>query len=164
VKQSSQGSENLPKQESVKFVLIGSSSVIARMIYTLHLHRLAEVNDWSMPQPTKNPSEFISVLKKRVSVLPDIQQLQDIKVPRNWAMFDSGGNEAVTLMMLELKAALQSRSLPAVRTLLRERMKDISKKYEEVYDTAVRETIVFHLTQWANAIPDLNADLDDWLI
>jgi hypothetical protein len=166
VKQFSQEPESRLTQESVKLMLIGSSSVITSMIYTLHLHRLAEVNDWSKPQPTKNPnspSEVVSVLIKRVSVSPDLQQLQDVEVPRNWAMFEPGGNEAVSQMMLEVKAALKSRSPVAARTLLLERMNDIGKEYEEVYDTVVRETILFHLNQWANAVPGLNVDLDYWL-
>jgi hypothetical protein len=43
--------------ESVKLTLTGSHRAISKIIHTLYSLGFSEVNDWSRPQPTKNPNE-----------------------------------------------------------------------------------------------------------
>lgn len=70
-------------------------------------------------------------------------------IPTEWHMFTSEGDTEVARMMHEVRTALSEHPLPKVRSMLRSRIKLVSKSHPEVYDTAVRESIVYRLTRWA---------------
>ena len=55
-----------PEKELVKLYLVGSLRSIASITHSLHRRGFAEVNDWSKPQPTGNPGEFVTVLIRQV--------------------------------------------------------------------------------------------------
>lgn len=76
--------------------------------------------------------------------------------PSDWLMFDEAGNLAVTTMMQELKQLTLKNPLPEVRRQLQEKMKQVSKKHGEVYDTDVRQQIAHYLTQWACEVHELD--------
>jgi hypothetical protein len=75
--------------------------------------------------------------------------------PEDWAMYEPEGDFAVAEMMREVKAALKNQPLPEVRTLLREKIKLVSKTYGEIYDTDVRQMIEDYMTRWACEVHDL---------
>jgi hypothetical protein len=55
-----------PKPEVVKLHATGSLEGIRVITHSLHVKRFAEVREWSTPQPTGQPGEYISVLFKSV--------------------------------------------------------------------------------------------------
>lgn len=55
-----------PRPEVVKIHLVGSLKGIRTITHSLHTKRFAEVREWSRPQPTTNPGEYISILFKHV--------------------------------------------------------------------------------------------------
>lgn len=55
-----------PRPETVKLHAVGSLEGIRAITHTLHAKRFAEVGEWSTPQPTGKPAEYISVLFKQV--------------------------------------------------------------------------------------------------
>lgn len=75
--------------------------------------------------------------------------------PDDWAMYEPNGNFAVSEMMREVKAALKQKPLPEVRTLLKEKIKIVSKTYGEIYDTDVRYLIADYMTRWACEVHEL---------
>lgn len=54
-----------PKQEIVKIKVIGSRKAVFKTIHNLYLLGFAAVGDWSPPQPSNKPGEFVSVLIRR---------------------------------------------------------------------------------------------------
>lgn len=74
----------------------------------------------------------------------------------DWAMYDEIGNLAVASMMYELKRAMKFKPLPQVRRQLHESIKEIGKQHGEVYDSEVRDNILFFLSQWACKIHELD--------
>lgn len=50
------------QRERIKHVLYGSKRAIAHTIHQLHNRGYAETSDWSRPQPTETPGEFMSIL------------------------------------------------------------------------------------------------------
>ncbi|MEL0591746.1 hypothetical protein [Planktothrix rubescens] len=74
-----------------------------------------------------------------------------------WEMYDDAGNIAVSKMMQELKQALSNQSLPQVREQLHQKIKELSKRHGEVYDTEVRCMISSRLTCWASEIHNLKS-------
>lgn len=67
----------------------------------------------------------------------------------DWAMYEEEGNLAVEQMMQEIKQALSNNPLPKVRQLLHQKIKEVGNQYGEIYDSDVRDTILFRLTRWA---------------
>ena len=55
-----------PRRELVKLYLVGSLAGIDAITHSLHQKRFAEVKEWSSPQPTGDPGEYISVLFRYV--------------------------------------------------------------------------------------------------
>ena len=51
-------------RETLKILLIGSSSGVKSIIHTLHQLGFAELGEWSPPQPTQNTGETISILQR----------------------------------------------------------------------------------------------------
>ena len=74
----------------------------------------------------------------------------------NWAMYDETGNLAVSTMMYELKRAMKSKPLPQVRRQLHESIKEVGKQHGEIYDSEVRDNILFFLSRWACEIHELD--------
>ena len=74
----------------------------------------------------------------------------------DWAMYDEVGNLAVSTMMYELKRVMKSRPLPQVRRQLHESIKEIGIRHGEVYDSEVRDNILYFLSQWACEIHELD--------
>ena len=58
--------------------------------------------------------------------------------------------------MYELKRAMKSKPLPQVRRQLHESIKEVSKQHGEVYDSEVRDSILYFLSQWACEIHELD--------
>jgi hypothetical protein len=56
-----------PDKEPVKLYLVGSLRGIASITHSLHSRGFAEVNDWSKPQPTGLPGEYVTVLVRQVT-------------------------------------------------------------------------------------------------
>jgi hypothetical protein len=56
----------LPDRELLKHILIGSPKVVRSAIHNLHVRGYAEATAWSPLQPTANPREVISILKRYV--------------------------------------------------------------------------------------------------
>lgn len=55
-----------PRHELIKVYLVGSLAGIRAVTHSLHRKNFAEVNEWSKPQPTSNPGEYISVLFRHI--------------------------------------------------------------------------------------------------
>lgn len=55
-----------PEKESVKLYIVGSLRGIASITHSLHNRGFAEVNDWSKPQATGTPEEYVTVLVRQV--------------------------------------------------------------------------------------------------
>jgi hypothetical protein len=60
--------EPTSKREPVKILLIGSPKGVNNIIQTLYRLRFAEVREWSPLQPTANPGEVMSILKRQLSI------------------------------------------------------------------------------------------------
>ncbi|MBD2455336.1 hypothetical protein H6G80_14755 [Nostoc sp. FACHB-87] len=58
----------LPQREPIKHVLIGSVQAVTRTIQHLHIIGYANVNDWSVPQPTPNSDEVMSILIRQILI------------------------------------------------------------------------------------------------
>jgi hypothetical protein len=61
-------SEPSPRREPVKVLLIGSPKGVNNTIHTLYSRGFAEVTAWSPLQPTSNPGEVISVLRRQIRI------------------------------------------------------------------------------------------------
>ena len=77
-------------------------------------------------------------------------------IPTEWHMYTSEGDAEVARMMHEVRTALSEHPLPKVRSMLRSKIELVSKSHAEVYDTAVRESIVSRLTGWAREANELS--------
>ena len=55
-----------PRHELIKVYLVVSLAGIRAVTHSLHRKNFAEVNEWSKPQPTSNPGEYISVLFRHI--------------------------------------------------------------------------------------------------
>jgi hypothetical protein len=55
-------------REPVKILIIGSPKGVNNMIHTLYRHRFAEVTEWSPLQPTANPGEVVSILRRQICI------------------------------------------------------------------------------------------------
>ena len=55
-----------PDKEPVKLYIVSSLRGIASTTHNLHRRGFAEVNDWSKPQPTGLPGEYVTVLVRQV--------------------------------------------------------------------------------------------------
>lgn len=77
-------------------------------------------------------------------------------IPTEWHMFTEQGNAKVARMMGEVRAALSEYPLPKVRSMLRSKIDLVAKSHPEVYDTAVRDSIVYRLTNWAREDNELS--------
>ncbi|MBD2015502.1 hypothetical protein H6F96_16200 [Microcoleus sp. FACHB-53] len=64
----SPSSEPTSNREPVKILLIGSPKGVNNIIQTLYRLRFAEVREWSPLQPTTNPGEVVSILKRQLSI------------------------------------------------------------------------------------------------
>lgn len=82
----------------------------------------------------------------------------------HWAMYNDEGNAAVAQMMARIKNYVKTQPLPVVRNLLHQEMKQIGKKYEEIYDTDVRDIIADELTDWASSVHEIKIGSDYWNI
>lgn len=60
--------ELISNREPVKILLIGSPKGVNNMIQTFYRLRFAEVREWSPLQPTANPGEVMSILKRQLSI------------------------------------------------------------------------------------------------
>jgi hypothetical protein len=60
--------EPTANREPVKILLIGSPKGVNTIIHTLYRLRFAEVREWSPLQPTANPGEVMSILKRQISI------------------------------------------------------------------------------------------------
>ena len=60
--------EPTSSREPVKILLIGSPKGVNNIIQTLYRLRFAEVREWSPLQPTANPGEVVSILKRQLSI------------------------------------------------------------------------------------------------
>jgi len=61
-------SEPSPRREPVKVLLIGSPKGVNNTIHTLYSQGFAEVTAWSRLQPTSNPGEVMSVLRRQIRI------------------------------------------------------------------------------------------------
>ena len=61
-------SEPSPRREPVKVLLIGSPKGVNTTIHTLYSRGFAEVTAWSPLQPTSNPGEVMSVLRRQIRI------------------------------------------------------------------------------------------------
>lgn len=61
-------SEPFPRKEPVKVLLIGSPQGVNNTIHTLYSRGFAEVTAWSPLQPTSNPGEVMSVLRRQIRI------------------------------------------------------------------------------------------------
>ncbi|HEY9608958.1 hypothetical protein [Allocoleopsis sp.] len=64
----SASSESTSNREPVKILVIGSPKGVNNIIQTLYRLRFAEVREWSPLQPTANPGEVVSILKRQLSI------------------------------------------------------------------------------------------------
>ena len=60
--------EPTANREPVKILIIGSPKGVNNIIQTLYRLRFAEVREWSPLQPTANPGEVMSILKRQLSI------------------------------------------------------------------------------------------------
>ena len=56
-----------PSRETVKILVIGSSTGVNNIIYTLYRLGFAEVSEWSSLQPTPNHGEVMSILIRHLN-------------------------------------------------------------------------------------------------
>lgn len=54
------------EREVVQICVIGSLDGITGIIYDLHRRSFAEVNEWSKPQSTGSPGEYIRLLRRYI--------------------------------------------------------------------------------------------------
>ncbi len=64
----SAATEATSNRESVKILIIGSPKGVNNMIHTLYRLKFAEVTQWSSLQPTANPDEVVSILRRQLSI------------------------------------------------------------------------------------------------
>lgn len=55
-------------RETVKLMVIGSPRAVENTIRVLYLRGFAELYEWSPMQPTQNPGEVMSLLRRLVSL------------------------------------------------------------------------------------------------
>ncbi len=60
--------EPTANREPVKILIIGSPKGVNNIIHTLYRLKFAEVSAWSPLQPTANPDEVMSILKRQLSI------------------------------------------------------------------------------------------------
>ena len=60
--------EPTANREPVKILIIGSPKGVNNIIHTLYRIKFAEVTAWSPLQPTANPDEVVSILKRQLSI------------------------------------------------------------------------------------------------
>jgi hypothetical protein len=60
--------EPTSSRESVKILIIGSPKGVNNIIHTLYRLKFAEVTQWSSLQPTANPDEVVSILRRQLSI------------------------------------------------------------------------------------------------
>ena len=60
--------EASPRREPVKMLLIGSPQGVTNTIHNLYSRGFAEVTAWSPLQPTSNPGEVMSVLRRQIRI------------------------------------------------------------------------------------------------
>jgi len=85
----------------------------------------------------------------------DLAKLMAV-ISNDWCMYGEDGNVAVSKAMQEIYRALSKQPLPAVRSLLQRKLREVAKTYPEVYDTDVRESIATQLTNWACQVHELS--------
>jgi hypothetical protein len=61
-------SESSPRREPIKVLIIGSPQGVNNTIHTLYKRGFAEVTEWSPLQPTSNPGEVMSVLRRQIRI------------------------------------------------------------------------------------------------
>ncbi len=61
-------SESSPRREPIKVLIIGSPQGVNNTIHTLYKRGFAEVTEWSPLQPTSNPDEVMSVLRRQIRI------------------------------------------------------------------------------------------------
>jgi len=84
----------------------------------------------------------------------DLDTLMTV-ISNNWSMYEEEGNAAVSRAMQEIYRALSKQPLPAVRSLLKQKLQEVAVTHPEVYDTAVRDAISAQLTAWACQVHEL---------
>lgn len=60
--------EPRPKREHIKMIVIGSPKAVNSVIHTQYLLGFANVTDWTPLQPTSNPDEVMSVLRRQILI------------------------------------------------------------------------------------------------
>lgn len=60
--------EPTANREPVKILIIGSPQGVNNIIHSLYRLKFAEVTAWSPLQPTANPDEVVSILKRQLSI------------------------------------------------------------------------------------------------
>jgi hypothetical protein len=55
-------------REPVKILIIGSPKAVNNIIQTFYRLRFAEVSEWTPLQPTANPGEVVSILRRQISI------------------------------------------------------------------------------------------------
>ena len=60
--------QTIPCREPLRHLLIGTPKAVTSTIHYLKVVGYAEVSDWSIPQPTANPGEVISILVRSIFV------------------------------------------------------------------------------------------------
>jgi hypothetical protein len=87
----------------------------------------------------------------------DLEKLMAV-ISNDWLMYGDEGNAAVSRAMQEIYRALSKQPLPAVRSLLKQKVQEVAATHPEVYATDVREAIATQLTTWACQVHDLSPD------
>lgn len=59
----------LPQRELITRVVCGSRHAIAYTIHVLHNQGYAEAGDWSRPQPTQIPGEFMRIWLRYLNLI-----------------------------------------------------------------------------------------------
>jgi hypothetical protein len=57
-------SMDMEEREVVKLMVIGSPRAVENTIRVLYLRGFAELYEWSSPQPTQNPGEVMSLMRR----------------------------------------------------------------------------------------------------
>jgi hypothetical protein len=55
-------------REAVQILVIGSNQGITRIVHSLHIHRFAEVSEWSLLLPAPIPGKLMRSLTRYVSI------------------------------------------------------------------------------------------------
>ena len=55
-----------PELATVRHLVFGPLAALRETTHTLYLRGYAEVNDWSQPQPSGSPGEYVTVLIKKL--------------------------------------------------------------------------------------------------